>query len=61
MRQRIDLQTIYARAVQQIEPLRCSGTPALTPPETVPVTLEHFHPDWIYTLFTPECGNPLDL
>jgi hypothetical protein len=40
MRQRIDLETIYARAVLQIDPLRYGGTPALTPPETCPVTLD---------------------
>jgi Domain of unknown function DUF29 len=40
MRQRIDLDAIYARAVLQIEPLRYGGRPALAAPTTCPVTLD---------------------
>ena len=40
MRQRIVLEEIYDRAQRQIEPLRYSGRPALTPPAVCPVTLD---------------------
>ena len=40
MRQRIDLDAIYARAVLQIEPLRYGGRPALAGPQMCPVTLD---------------------
>lgn len=40
MRQRIDLDKIYGRAVRQIEVTRYDGRPALTPPATCPVTLD---------------------
>jgi hypothetical protein len=49
MRQRIDLDAIYARAVLQIEPLRYGGRPAVPPPETCPVTLD--------ALLTASCGD----
>jgi hypothetical protein len=39
MRQRIDPDEIYDRALHQIKPLRYGGTPALTAPTTCPVTL----------------------
>jgi Domain of unknown function DUF29 len=40
MRQRIDLEKIYDRAVQQIEVTRYGGKSALTPPAKCPVTLD---------------------
>jgi len=40
MRQRIDLDPIYARAVLQIEPLRYGGQPASVAPKTCPVSLD---------------------
>ena len=40
MRQRIDLDAIYARAVPQIEPLRYGGQPSPPLPGTCPVTIE---------------------
>jgi hypothetical protein len=40
MRQRIDLEAIYDRALRQIEPLRYGGKAAPAPPETCPVTLD---------------------
>jgi hypothetical protein len=40
MRQRIDLDGLYATAVRQIEPLRHGGRPAVPPPAGCPVTLE---------------------
>jgi hypothetical protein len=40
MRQRIDLEAIYARALLQIQPLRYGGTPARAAPATCPVTLD---------------------
>ncbi|MEA2727272.1 MAG: hypothetical protein QOF70_1747 [Acetobacteraceae bacterium] len=49
MRQRIDLEAIYARAVLQIEPLRYGRKPALAAPETCPVSLDE--------LLTASCGD----
>jgi hypothetical protein len=40
MRQRLNLDAIYARAALQIEPLRYGGTPALAAPKTCPATLD---------------------
>jgi hypothetical protein len=40
MRQRIDLEAIYARALLQIQPLRYGGTPARAAPAACPVTLD---------------------
>lgn len=40
MRQRLDLAALYARAVQQIEPLRYGGSPWRPAPATCPVTLD---------------------
>jgi hypothetical protein len=40
MRQRIDLEGLYATAVQQIEPLRYGGHEAVIPPSACPVTLD---------------------
>jgi hypothetical protein len=40
MRQRIDLNAIYARAVLQIEPLRYGGAPQLAAPGACSVTLD---------------------
>ncbi len=40
MRQRIDLEGIYATAGQHVEPLRYGGHPALTPPVVCPMTLD---------------------
>jgi hypothetical protein len=40
MRQRIDVEAIYARAMLQIAPLRHGGRPALAAPPTCPVTLD---------------------
>jgi Domain of unknown function DUF29 len=40
MRQRIDLEAIYARAILQIEPLRYGGRQALAAPKSCPVTLD---------------------
>jgi hypothetical protein len=40
MRQRIDLEELYATAMRQIEPLRYGGRPAVTPPAVCPVTLD---------------------
>ena len=40
MRQRIDLATIYAQALRQIEPLRYSGRQALAAPAACPVTID---------------------
>jgi hypothetical protein len=40
MRQRIDLQAIYARATMQVAPLRYGGRSAVQPPALCPVTLD---------------------
>jgi hypothetical protein len=40
MRQRIDLDATYARALLQIEPLRYGGRPALAAPKICPTTLD---------------------
>lgn len=40
MRQRIDLESVYARAVLQIAPLRYGGAAPLGAPATCPVTLD---------------------
>jgi hypothetical protein len=40
MRQRIDLEAVYARAVLQIEPLRYGGAAPSAAPPTCPVTLD---------------------
>jgi hypothetical protein len=40
MRQRIDLEKLYKRALRQIEVTRYDGRPALTPPTMCPVTLD---------------------
>ena len=40
MRQKIDLETIYARAVTQAGPLRLGGNAARPPPGACPVTLD---------------------
>ena len=40
MRQRIDLEALYVRAVLQIEPLRYGGRQAAMAPGTCPVTLD---------------------
>ena len=40
MRQRLDLDAIYARALLQTEPLRYGGKPALAAPAICPVTLD---------------------
>jgi len=40
MRQRIDLEQLYAIAVRKIEPLQYSGRQASTPPAACPVTLD---------------------
>ena len=40
MRQRIDLEAIYERAVLQIDPLRYGGKSALAPPARCTVTLD---------------------
>jgi hypothetical protein len=40
MRQRIDVVTIYGRAIRQIGLTQYGGKPALTPPATCPVTLD---------------------
>jgi hypothetical protein len=40
MRQRIDLETVYARATRQIGLIRYGGKPAVAPPATCPVTLD---------------------
>ena len=49
MRQRIDPDAIYARAVLQIEPLRYGGRPALAAPTTCPVPLD--------ALLSASCGD----
>jgi hypothetical protein len=49
MRQRIDLETIYARAVLQIEPLRYGGAAGVVPPESCPFSLDE--------LLTAPCGT----
>ena len=40
MRQRIDLDAIFDRAVRQIEPLRLGGYPAIAPATSCPVSLD---------------------
>jgi hypothetical protein len=40
MRQRIDLDKIYGRAVRRIEVTRYDERPTLTPPATCPLTLD---------------------
>jgi hypothetical protein len=40
MRQRIDLDSIYARAALQIIPLQYGGRQALAAPKTCPVSLD---------------------
>ena len=40
MRQRIDLEAIYGRAVLQIEPLRYAGMQPRTAPDTCPIALD---------------------
>ena len=40
MRQRMDMEVLYARAIRQVEPLRLGGKAARTPPPICPVTLD---------------------